>query len=68
MDLYETYCLPHLINRACSLEPITGLRQKIVPLAEGRVLEVGMGAALNLPYYDLNFRSSMTGPKALKSN
>lgn len=52
MNLYETYCLPHLINRACSLKPITGLRQRIVPLAEGRVLEVGMGAALNLPYYD----------------
>lgn len=54
MNIYEKYCLPHLINWACSLKPIVQQRQKVVPLAEGRVLEVGMGAALNLPYYAPN--------------
>lgn len=52
MNFYEKYCLPHVLNCACSLKPIVRLRQKVVPLAEGKVLEVGMGGALNLPFYD----------------
>jgi ubiquinone/menaquinone biosynthesis C-methylase UbiE len=50
--IYEKYCLPHLTHYACSLRPISRQRQKVVPLASGRVLEVGMGGALNLPFYD----------------
>lgn len=52
MNLYEKYCLPHCINCVCGLDVITSQRQKVVPLATGRVLEIGMGAALNLPYYN----------------
>jgi ubiquinone/menaquinone biosynthesis C-methylase UbiE len=44
--------MPHFINFACGLKPINRQREKVVPLAEGVVLEVGMGAALNLPFYD----------------
>ncbi len=52
MGLYDTYVLPHLINCACSGRDIRHQRKKVVPLAEGRVLEVGMGPGLNLPFYD----------------
>ena len=52
MGLYDTHVLPHLINLACGSGDIAKQRRKIVPLATGRVLEVGMGPGLNLPFYD----------------
>lgn len=52
MSFYEDRILPHLINLACSTQPNQKQREKIVPLAEGEVLEIGFGSGLNLPYYD----------------
>lgn len=52
MGFYENYCLPHVINCACGMKAIERQRQKVVPLAEGVVLEIGMGSGLNLKYYD----------------
>jgi len=52
MGIYGTYVLPHLIGLACSGGDITEQRNKVVPHATGRVLEVGMGPGLNLPFYD----------------
>lgn len=52
MNIYERYILPHAINCACGTKPIRKQREKVVPLCEGRVLEIGMGSGLNLPYYD----------------
>lgn len=52
MGLYERHVLPCLIDKACAAPPILKQREKVVPQASGRVLEIGMGSGLNLAYYD----------------
>lgn len=52
MSFYEDHCLPHLIKLACGIKSVRKQREKVVPLAEGRVLEIGMGPGLNIPFYD----------------
>ncbi|MFT7460470.1 MAG: hypothetical protein ACI909_003158, partial [Planctomycetota bacterium] len=43
VSFYENYCLPHILNFACGMKDIRSQREKVVHLAEGRVLEIGMG-------------------------
>lgn len=52
MGFYDRHILPRLLNTAMSAKPIAYQRKKVVPRAEGRVLEIGFGAGHNLPYYD----------------
>lgn len=52
MGLYERYVLPRVIDVACSAKPNMKQREKVVPRAEGEVLEIGMGSGLNLGFYD----------------
>jgi len=52
MGFYDEKVLPHMIDFACSQRFITEFREKVVPLAKGQVLEVGMGSGLNLALYD----------------
>ena len=41
MGFYDRYILPPLINMACSSKPNMKQREKVIPLAEGEVLEIG---------------------------
>ncbi|WP_300379874.1 class I SAM-dependent methyltransferase [Henriciella sp.] len=51
MGLWEKYVVPPLISCACSTKPILKQREKVVPLAFGRVLEIGAGSGTNFDYY-----------------
>ncbi|MEE4363996.1 MAG: class I SAM-dependent methyltransferase [Desulfotignum sp.] len=52
MKLYNTHILPRLTHWVCARKNFDSQRKKVVPLARGRILEIGMGSGLNLPFYD----------------
>ena len=49
---YDKNVVPKLINYLCGTKPIQYQRQKVVPLATGDVVEIGIGPGSNLQYYD----------------
>ena len=49
---YERNVLPWLIDFACGMKSVGKQRVKVIPQAQGRVLEIGIGTGLNLPFYD----------------
>ena len=62
MGFYNKHLLPPLLNLAMKSPAMTRLRSRLIPLAEGRVLEVGMGSGLNLPFYDASVKVTGLDP------
>ena len=61
MGFYENKILPRVLDAACSTPSILKQREKVVPMASGRVLEIGLGAGHNLPYYHASQVESVVG-------
>lgn len=58
---YQRRIFPWALDLACGLPMIGRMRQKVVPLARGEVLEVGIGTGLNMPHYDRTRVTRITG-------
>jgi ubiquinone/menaquinone biosynthesis C-methylase UbiE len=60
-NFWDRHVMPRLIGCACASKPIMKQREKVVPKAAGKVLELGIGGGLNLRYYDPATVESVTG-------
>ena len=58
---YERNVLPWLIDFACGMKSVSRQRMKVIPQAQGRVLEIGLGTGLNLPFYDAGRVQELVG-------
>ncbi|MFQ5774218.1 MAG: class I SAM-dependent methyltransferase [Kiloniellaceae bacterium] len=57
MGFYQRHIVPHLIHLSMSNRQATRWRARVVPAARGRVLEIGAGSGLNLPFYGPEVRA-----------
>ena len=64
MGIYDKYVLPKILNIVMQTPDLTKLRAALVPMATGRVLEIGIGSGLNLPFYDKQVKVTGVDPSA----
>lgn len=51
MGIYHDQVLPRIVNVACGLKANRPMRERVCAGLAGRVLEIGFGSGLNVPYY-----------------
>lgn len=49
---YDAHIMPRVITMACGQRAIEKRRRQVIPLAQGRVFELGCGGGLNQALYD----------------
>ena len=52
MPFYKDHVYPYLVSALGNPKPIDDIRRRIVPLAQGSVLEIGVGPGVNFTHYD----------------
>jgi ubiquinone/menaquinone biosynthesis C-methylase UbiE len=52
MPFYKERIYPHLVDALGNPKPIAEIRERMIPLAQGDVLEIGVGPGVNFPLYD----------------
>src|SRR5437879_155468 len=52
MAFYRDHIYPHLVSVLGDPKPIQEIRRRIIPLAQGNVLEIGVGPGVNFVHYD----------------
>jgi len=58
---WDRRIVPHIVRLGCGCQKLAELRAPVVGQAQGRVLELGMGAGANLGHYDPRRVASVTG-------
>jgi ubiquinone/menaquinone biosynthesis C-methylase UbiE len=51
MGFYNDIILPRLCNLTMRNKQLVPFRERVIGAAEGRVLEIGVGSGMNLPFY-----------------
>ncbi len=65
MPFYRDRVYPHLVSALGNPKPIEKIRQRVVPWAQGEVLEIGVGPGVNFVHYD---RAKVAKVYALEPN
>ena len=51
MGFYNDFILPRLLDFAMRNKQLRPFRERVIGVAEGRVIEIGVGSGRNLPFY-----------------
>ena len=66
MGFYSDVILPRLCDLAMRNKLLLPIRERVIGAAEGRVLEIGVGSGLNLPFYRPQVREVLALEPAAK--